>query len=141
MNKPEIESITIHSDNEEKVIIEEPLSLPIIGKVFQYSEPLYISEPDFSFDKYTQGFKATSNFILLALTGEWYARIYNEVQEKENKPKTLREYFDNEFSLNKMTFEEMTFNSLFLIFENCTGFENSEKLKEKFPEMIFKSPS
>ena len=45
MNKPEIETITIHSDNEEKVIKEDSASLPIIGKVFQYDEPLYISEP------------------------------------------------------------------------------------------------
>ena len=69
MNKPEIETITIHSDNEQKVIRAEPLNLPIIGndfipdfsfdslksknesennevigKVFQYNEPLYVLE-------------------------------------------------------------------------------------------------
>lgn len=121
------------------------MDLKIFEQMYDYegSPTIFTTSeiPNFNFYKYTQGFKATSTFILLPLTGEWYARIYNEVQEKENKPKTLREYFDNEFSLNKMTFEEMTFNLLFLIFENCTGFENSEKLKEKFPEMIFKSPS
>ena len=44
MNKPEIQSITIYSDNEEKVIKAEPLSLPTIGKVFKYDEHLYVSE-------------------------------------------------------------------------------------------------
>ena len=54
MNKIEIESITIHSDNEEKVIKVEPLNLPIIKNGFI---------PDFRYDKLKSGFNDTSNFV------------------------------------------------------------------------------
>ena len=54
MNKIEIESITIHSDNEEKVIKAEPLNLPIIKNGFI---------PDFRYDKLKSGFNDTSNFV------------------------------------------------------------------------------
>jgi len=105
------------------------------------STALFLSETlDVNYEKYSLGFEATSSFILLPLDGKWYYEVCKETQNQNNKPKGLSEYFQNKFSLYSMTFERIDYSAFYLIFQNITGIENLEKLKEKFPEMIIKSP-
>lgn len=102
---------------------------------------LFLSEiPDFNFEEHTLVFESNLSFILLPLDGKWYSEIFKETKNQENNNKGLSEYFQNEFSLNSMTFERIDYSAFYLIFQNIKGFKNAEKLKEKFTEMILISP-